>query len=355
MTTSVNEIAKRLFEKRFIHYQNVLDALVTAYTEFEAGSEVGANVILWGRGGFGKSEMGKAFGEAIQEHAFIQSFGASSSEEAIWGELDLQELRDGDAIRFHLERSFLNHKYVVFEEALDLPGRILDDLKDTLEARCFRRGVVQFPMKTRTIVICTNHDPQEFAKRNSSANALITRFPLEVKVEWPDYEPQSYRLMYQRQLPLYADLAPLFSMIASGLSDSGSILSPREALNMMRTVLRRAFSQGRESVVASDFKILVNATRFGRQKELLESLIRSALDSCGSHVKLNGYRFQAMRIIEKLNAVAKDGLERFVLLTSDLEKIRAQVHELAIPAGDGGFESKQQLLSSISQALRERE
>ncbi len=355
MSKGLHERARAAFDQRFVHYEKVLNALLTAWAEFEEDSGVGANAILWGRGGFGKSEMAKTFAEVLEIEAFIQSFGASSSEEAIWGELDLAELRNGDAIKFHLKRCFLEWKFVILEEALDLPGRILDDFKDTLSARCFRRGVVQHPMKTRTIVICTNHDPEKFRKRSASADALMQRFPLQVEVEWPDYEAISYRKMYERQLKDYADLAPLFAMIAAGISERFEIISPREALHLVRTVVRYAHSQERKHVVAKDFGILVSVTRFGRQREDFREIIKDALDSCGTHVKLNGYRHEANAIVRELAGVKADELDRYVGLSSDLERVRDKIHALDVPASDGGFEVKQALLRDITKALREKE
>jgi MoxR-like ATPase len=355
MSATLHESAKQAFDKRFVNYEEPLEALVTGYSEFEPDSGEGANIIFHGPGGFGKSEMAKTFAQVISQEPFVQSFGASSSEEAIWGELDLKELRDGDAIRFHLERSFLAYHFVILEEALDLPGRILDDLKDTLSARCFRRGNVQFPMKTRCVVICTNHDPAEYRKRSASAEALIQRFPIEVRVRWADHDARTYRQMYEKQLPAYSDLAPLFALIVEGLCNSEGIVSPREALNLLRTVVRRARAHGRETIVASDFNVLLHATRFGREKDVLTGLIRDALDSCGTHIKLNGYRHQASALIHKLKALAEKDLDGFVGISGDLERVRDKVHALLIPAEDGGFEAKQNLLRLISQALKTSE
>ena len=352
MSTSTLELMRKAFEKKFVHYEPVLDALLNAWSEFEEGSDIGANLILWGRGGFGKSEMARTFAETLKLTAFIQSFGASSSEEAVWGELDLSQLRDGDSIRFHLERSFLNYQFVILEEAFDLPGRILDDMKDTISARCFRRGVVQEPMKTRTLVVCTNHDPATIRKRSTSADAFIQRFALEVKVEWPKYDVDDYRKMYERQMPDYADLAPLFSNIMAGVSSLGAPIAPREALDALRTVVRQARVHGRDAVVAADFRMLSQITQFARHGDSFKEIVTGAIDRCGNNIKLNGYRHDALRIIQLMEQAGKTSLDQYASLSSDLQRLQKSAHDLSIPAEDGGYERKQQLLKQISRALR---
>ena len=98
-------------------------------------------------------------------------------------------------------------------------------------------------------------------------------------------------------------------------------------------------------------KILLGTSRFGRDTTRLQALIKDALDACGAHITLNGYRLTAIRYVQELNRLPTDALDRYVALTSDLERLRDKVHALNIPADDGGFEAKQSLLKSITQAL----
>jgi hypothetical protein len=50
----------------------------------------------------------------------------------------------------------MNHEYVVFEEMMDAPDFILEQLKDILSSGEFRNGTQVYPIKTRFIVCNTN-------------------------------------------------------------------------------------------------------------------------------------------------------------------------------------------------------
>jgi len=351
--TNYYELVKPEFEKRFVHYEQVLDVLCTGYSDYEPGKGFGSNIILSGRGGFGKSQMSQLFAETVLkgklEELFINSFGASSSDEAVWGEINLRELREGDRINYHLQDSFINHTIAILEEALDLPGRILDDMKDTISARCFRRGLKPFDMKTVCVVICTNQDPEVFRSKNRSSEAFLSRFPLDHIVEWPSYDAKSYRKMYERQLPGLIDLAPMFAQIVAGLSDGREGVSPREALDLMKLVVSRGRSRGRAVIVEDDFKILSYGTRFRQEADRIEGLVDDAMRECGAAVKLSGLRWEAEELIRRIEQTKEPGA--MMSYMTKLEEVRDKIHALKNPGGDGSFESVLKLKKRISKAL----
>ncbi len=94
-------------------------------------------------------------------------------------------------IQYLVENSFMNHEYVIFEEAFDAPVYVLTILKDILTSRELRNGHQVFPIKTKMIVICTNHSRSVIAD-DLSIKALMERFPLELEVKWQSYHLYSH-------------------------------------------------------------------------------------------------------------------------------------------------------------------
>lgn len=160
----------------------------------------GKNLILFGPGGHGKSEMTSAVMSAIEgASVFVQSFGEGMDEARLYGGINLKALNDADnpVIEYHPDRSFLAADLAVFEELFDAPTSVLLSLKDTLTAGTYRNGAQQFKMRTQTIVCATNREPGEVAEIGAAAQALIERFPLQLRVAWDSYSANDFLEMFE--------------------------------------------------------------------------------------------------------------------------------------------------------------
>jgi hypothetical protein len=52
----------------------------------------------------------------------------------LFGGLDINKFHDEGVLEYLLDNSFMNHEYVVFEEMMDAPDFILEQLKDILSS-----------------------------------------------------------------------------------------------------------------------------------------------------------------------------------------------------------------------------
>src|SRR3989344_7001698 len=165
--------------REYILHEEIARLLALAF-------DSGKNVLLWGLGGHGKSEMVAAALACVATDAeiFVQSFGEGMDEATLWGGLDFAALERDKKLIYHPENSFLNRPYAVFEEMFDAPASVLLALKDTLTARKLRKGSQVFPMKTNVIIAITNKNPQDLSDLGPAAAALVERFPLQLKVDW---------------------------------------------------------------------------------------------------------------------------------------------------------------------------
>lgn len=164
------------------------------------------HVLLYGPGGYGKSEVAAEFGKYLKDKGlietdpFILSLNQGTTEDKLFGGLDIKKFNEKGEIDFLLEKSFANYEYVIFEEAFDAPIPVLNSLKDALTSGYIRNGSQVFQIKTRLIVLCTNRTREEVAE-DDSAEALLQRFPLEYKVEWASHKKEDYlQMMLKRNV-----------------------------------------------------------------------------------------------------------------------------------------------------------
>ncbi len=236
MATNIyQEISKKL-GARYVRSEQIARILALAV-------ESGKNVLLWGPGGHGKSEMVQEAVSIVadEKELFVQSFGEGMDEATLWGGLDFAALEREKIFKYFPENSFLNKPYAVFEELFDAPASVLLALKDTLTARKLRKGSQLFPMMTKVIIGITNRDPAEISEMGPAAAALVERFPLQIKVDWPSYLAQDYLDLFQKVSPHLtgADLNGTEGILAEVMakaSENGEAVSPRTAVHALGIV-----------------------------------------------------------------------------------------------------------------------
>lgn len=192
----------------------------------------GENVILYGKGGFGKSEMAEAYLRGKKVDIYIKTMGNGTTTDSLFGGIDIKEFNDTGKIEYLVENSFMNHEYVILEELFDAPDYILEQLKDILTSKVFRNGTQTFPIKTKLIICCTNKSREEFSK-NDSLKALMERFPLELKVEWDNYTRDTYDKLFRHVLKSSDNE---LCYILEKLAQNGSVISPRTAIKAAKIV-----------------------------------------------------------------------------------------------------------------------
>lgn len=215
---------KQVLGQKFINVDEVAEIL-------EIGFVSNKNVFLYGRGGHAKSEIIQEFLKHVDpsgDNSFVQACGEGLSEEKLFGGLNLQKFQKTGEIEYLVENSFMNKRFVVFEELLDSRMNVLLSLKDILTSGMFRQGKQQFKIKTEFVVCLTNRTKQEVGEDNS-IKALLERFPLEMKVEWNKYEADDYSNMFSKVL---ASKLERVATICQSINESGDFVSPRTAIHM---------------------------------------------------------------------------------------------------------------------------
>ena len=192
------------------------------------GFSTAKNVILYGPGGHGKSEITLDFLKAKGIDPFIQTMGTGMTTDRLFGGLDIPTFETTGKIEYLVHNSFMNHEYVIFEELFDAPDFILEQLKDILSSGVFRNGTQIFPIETKFIICCTNRTRDEFSK-NMSLKALMERFPLELNVIWDNYTEISYNKLLESKFG-EGEVDPVIPYLLQEYAKNGITISPRVAV-----------------------------------------------------------------------------------------------------------------------------
>ncbi len=162
----------------FINPENVAETIALAVGQ-------NMNAIMYGKGGFGKSEMVTAVlsQPEFANKVFIKSLNEATTEEDLFGGINMKALNETGEILYNLDKSFITSEIVVFEEMLDANPQVLSALKDALTSGYVRNGKQVQKLKTKVIIGLTNKNPKEIAQENDSVEALLQRFPIQVLVQ----------------------------------------------------------------------------------------------------------------------------------------------------------------------------
>ena len=262
---------RKVLDKTFIETKHVARTLSLAI-------EGKKNCILWGRAGLAKSEMVSSMikGLGYEDDTFIQFFGEGMDESRLYGGLNIQKFTEESIQEYQPEQSFLNFKYAVFEEIFDAPAMALLALKDTLTAKCMRNGMQQFPMKTESIIAITNRSPSEISEMGPHCHALIERFPIQLNVEWDNYNSKNYLKMFNKRHKKVSDFIreTLAELVGEVNNSKNGFVSPRSAIHALETLNIAFETQGLNEI--DTFKCLTYIPGFESVLDDLERRIEHA-------------------------------------------------------------------------------
>lgn len=198
----------------------------------DVASTSGENVILYGPGGYGKSEFTLEYYKTKGIDPYVITMGTGMTTDRMFGGLNIPVFNATGKVEYLVENSFMAAEHVIFEELFDAPDFILEQLKDILSSGVFRNGTQIYPIKTKLIICCTNKTREEFSK-NNSLKALMERFPLETKVQWKDHNKITYENLLNTKLG-FAD--PMLTYILEEYAKAGNTISPRIAIKAANIV-----------------------------------------------------------------------------------------------------------------------
>lgn len=205
------------------------------------------NIIVFGPGGYGKSDMIREVltTAGIMDKSFIMSCGEDTDESKLYGGIDIPAMKEGK-LRYNIKDSFINYPIVVFEELLDAQVNALLSLKDTLEAREFRKGSQRQKIRTKMVIALTNKSPEEVSQMGPYAEALMQRFRIELEHKWSSHTRKDYSELLHGRFKPSTDkekkIIDTMSGILETISKKKECVCPRIAITATKVALRAGSS-----------------------------------------------------------------------------------------------------------------
>jgi MoxR-like ATPase len=339
--------------KKFVKADPMREALSLALVS-------GRNVIFYGPGGHAKSEMIDSILAAITGCvSHTQMCGEGMDEAKLFGGIDLAAVNDvaNPQIRYRTANSFLNWDLVVFEELFDAAVSALKSMKDTMTSGFFRNGEEVIPMRTRLMICATNKEPHEVSELGASAQALVERFPLQLRVAWESYRAADYlellthvsnfngnggtatiefaeilRMQDKAKKVVVPDQVRrvLAELIASTVA-GGAVVSPRTAIYAVELIKAAAAINGRETAEKQDILAVKYLPGLESIAEKIAEEIKAADLRAQAQVRLD-------EIASEISQMQKDlyGLESPIKCNQIAKKcreLRDELGKLAVPDG----------------------
>jgi len=215
-------------------FYNVEDVVRFLYNAVSAGG----NGILHGPGGFGKSEITKAFFNYYGIDPLIIVGHSGTDIEALLGIPNIKKLTDESVYEVAFEKSIFNNAGIlILEEFLDVKPTVATALKDIITAGGYRSGNKFIPSKIGSMFICSNKSPEDVSIDFSTAAFYKERFPYSKYVIWDDYSSNAYlnlfKLVYKNKFIAQENAFKLIAELCSESCNTDTIISPRTSFSAM--------------------------------------------------------------------------------------------------------------------------
>lgn len=177
-----------------------LVAMTDAVDAMAIGLVARKNIVLKGPAGHAKSMLACQVIDYLGEQGATCHFETWSVDTSVvdtLGGLSPEHVQKYQFNRPAVERSWITKDIAVIEEGFDASPRVLASLKDLLISRRWRLGDEEVPMRTRSVVVLTNEEPERLSKISPSIAALMERFPVVANVVWPTYNSKAFGYMFK--------------------------------------------------------------------------------------------------------------------------------------------------------------
>jgi len=248
-----SKVEQHFQQSKFVLWQEYATVMYQAWL-------AGKNLVVYGKGGFGKSEMTYHFldllAQTIPDYTsdLLDCGGADSTK--IWAGIRGDQLPN---FIYNVESSWLASRYVVFEELFDAQLSALVEMKQTLTSGEFRTPLQRYKTKCEWLVCLTNKSKAEVLdsvseESRNTVDALLQRFPLAYQLQWSPAQLRDsdcWRDLLEKVKPhldnqVSALYASALQQAHAKYKSTHDYMSPRSALHLLSTTEAWAVSTGQK-------------------------------------------------------------------------------------------------------------
>lgn len=353
-TPDLKNKIETILKNKFVYTEPVSDILASAIYSKQ-------NVILYGPGGHGKSEMVEAALEGlglwnrhdpVNSATLIQSFGEGLTEDALWGGIDFRKLNSptDPEMWFNVENSFLKYPVAVFEELFDAPAFCLLPLKHTIQAGFLAKNGKSYPMNTELIIACTNRNPDEIAEMGETYRALLERFVLRQEVAWERYNTSAYHTLlckHPKSSYMEQNACVALAQLLEECFNNGDFISPRTAMKCVDILYGSSISRGAFKIDTVDFASLRNVAGFSQVTKKFQESIERRMAEADSRNKLTACGIEIKDEIKKINSGSITKVIEWCLVSRRLSLLKEKASSISVP--DTLFGERNELVSSADE------
>lgn len=221
---------QQLLGKEFYQMEDVVASIYTSVVS-------GKNLILYGLGGFGKTQIVKRFLQiASIPQATIVGY-EDMDVESLLGIPDMKLLMEES--KYHISfntTAFMTKGVMVLEEFLDVNPKTAIALKDIITEGGYRQGDTFIKSNVSSFIICTNKSPEEMNIDNSTTAFYHERFPIKKQVMWKHYNYDRYNefinlVVGQEEYDENEEVYQILAELSSRTSMTARPVSPRIVLD----------------------------------------------------------------------------------------------------------------------------
>jgi len=233
--TPLNKV-KEYFSTRYYNIGSIIEFLYVS-------SVSSSNGILYGPGGFGKTEITKKFFEYFNIPVNTVVGYHDMDVEGLLGIPDMKKLmEDSEYVTAFSKSVFGKPGILLLEEFLDVRPSTAAALKDILTEGGLRQGDKLLPSLAGQTFICSNKDPEELSVDFSTAAFYKERFPVNMFVAWDTYTSRDYdklfKIVFGEKYEEKRDEFDILAMLCSTSSSEYKCVSPRTAISSGQLLLK---------------------------------------------------------------------------------------------------------------------
>lgn len=334
LSVSVEDLIKEL-SNNFVYHE---DAVKTVY----AALAMNNNAILYGPGGYAKSEIVKAICNALKIPLICKIGYQDMSPEELFGVPNMKNLLEESKYETAFENSvFCIPGVVCLEEGMDLSHQTVAALKDIITERGFREGANKKESLVSSIIITGNKDPEDESINDSIKAFYIERFPYRYNMLWNShletnylklfsviYKPEVYQENFKKLL--------LVGKICESVSNQNTTVSPRLA------------------IYASELAVNLGISFLSTISAFKGSFLNSSLQKLQEEDKLQSEVKFLTKIEDVINSINVEingtlSIEELANKYSVLKGIEAKINDYTF--SDNAFTQVSSILSKIKENL----
>jgi hypothetical protein len=288
LTVSVEELIKEL-SNNFVYHE---DAVKTVY----AALAMNNNAILYGPGGYAKSEIVKAICNVLNIPLICKIGYQDMSPEELFGIPNIKNMLENSKYETAFENSvFCIPGVLCIEEGMDLSPQTAAALKDILTEKGFREGSIKKESLISSVIITGNKEPEDESINDSIKAFYIERFPYRYNMHWNSHLETNYLKLFSvvYNTEVYQDNFKkllLVGKICESVSNKNINVSPRLAIYASELAINlgvsflSTISAFKGSFLSSSLQKMEDEDKLENEIKFLEK-IEQVIISIGEEIK----------------------------------------------------------------------